>query len=417
MENIADIKEKAKYCLNCKLKPCSKGCPMNTNIPEFIEKIKEENFEEAYYILKENNIFSHICSIICPQEDQCEGSCVRGIKSTPTSIGKLEQFVNEWAIENKLQNKKIEIKQERNEKIAVIGSGPAGIECAYELRKNGYQVIIFEKENDFGGILTYGIPDFRLSKKHVNEIIEMLQKLGVKFELGKELGKNLHIEDLKKEYDAIFLGIGAEVPSKYDLGDFEQIYDSDYFLKMYNNNKKIENLGNVVVIGGGNVAMDCSRAAVRMGAESVSILYRRDAENMPARKIELEEAIEDGVKPVFTTRVIKAEGKNRKIEKLQCIKTQVIDGKAIDLPDGEFEYKADTVVFAIGLKPNKDILEKEKLEYNERGLISINDKCETNIEKVYAGGDLSEAKSTVCRALGSSRKAAQAIMERLGKNV
>ena len=417
MENIADIKEKAKYCLNCKLKPCSKGCPMNTNIPEFIEKIKEENFEEAYYILKENNIFSHICSIICPQEDQCEGSCVRGIKSTPTSIGKLEQFVNEWAIENKLQNKKIEIKQERNEKIAVIGSGPAGIECAYELRKNGYQVIIFEKENDFGGILTYGIPDFRLSKKHVNEIIEMLQKLGVKFELGKELGKNLHIEDLKKEYDAIFLGIGAEVPSKYDLGDFEQIYDSDYFLKMYNNNKKIENLGNVVVIGGGNVAMDCSRAAVRMGAESVSILYRRDAENMPARKIELEEAIEDGVKPVFTTRVIKAEGKNRKIEKLQCIKTQVIDGKAIDLPDGEFEYKADTVIFAIGLKPNKDILEKEKLEYNERGLISINDKCETNIEKVYAGGDLSEAKSTVCRALGSSRKAAQAIMERLGKNV
>ena len=417
MENIADIKEKAKYCLNCKLKPCSKGCPMNTNIPEFIEKIKEENFEEAYYILKENNIFSHICSIICPQEDQCEGSCVRGIKSTPTSIGKLEQFVNEWAIENKLQNKKIEIKQERNEKIAVIGSGPAGIECAYELRKNGYQVIIFEKENDFGGILTYGIPDFRLSKKHVNEIIEMLQKLGVKFELGKELGKNLHIEDLKKEYDAIFLGIGAEVPSKYDLGDFEQIYDSDYFLKMYNNNKKIENLGNVVVIGGGNVAMDCSRAAVRMGAESVSILYRRDAENMPARKIELEEAIEDGVKPVFTTRVIKAEGKNRKIEKLQCIKTQVIDGKAIDLPDGEFEYKADTFVFAIGLKPNKDILEKEKLEYNERGLISINDKCETNIEKVYAGGDLSEAKSTVCRALGSSRKAAQAIMERLGKNV
>ncbi len=417
MENIADIKEKAKYCLNCKLKPCSKGCPMNTNIPEFIEKIKEENFEEAYYILKENNIFSHICSIICPQEDQCEGSCVRGIKSTPTSIGKLEQFVNEWAIENKLQNKKIEIKQERNEKIAVIGSGPAGIECAYELRKNGYQVTIFEKENDFGGILTYGIPDFRLSKKHVNEIIEMLQKLGVKFELGKELGKNLHIEDLKKEYDAIFLGIGAEVPSKYDLGDFEQIYDSDYFLKMYNNNKKIENLGNVVVIGGGNVAMDCSRAAVRMGAESVSILYRRDAENMPARKIELEEAIEDGVKPVFTTRVIKAEGKNRKIEKLQCIKTQVIDGKAIDLPDGEFEYKADTVIFAIGLKPNKDILEKEKLEYNERGLISINDKCETNIEKVYAGGDLSEAKSTVCRALGSSRKAAQAIMERLGKNV
>lgn len=417
METIEEIKEKAKYCLNCKLKPCSKGCPMNTNIPEFIEKIKEENFEEAYYILKENNIFSHICSIICPQEEQCEGSCVRGIKSNPTSIGKLEQFVNEWAKENNLQDKKIEIKQNKKERIAVIGSGPAGIECAYELRKNGYQVTIYEKENILGGILTYGIPDFRLRKEYVNEIIEKLQETGVKFETGKELGRNLHIEELKKEYDAIFLGIGAEVPSKYDLGDFEQIYDSDYFLKMYNSKQTIENLGNVVVIGGGNVAMDCSRAATKMGAESVSILYRRDTENMPARKIELEEAIEDGVKPVFTTRVIKAEGKDRKIEKLQCIKTQVIDGKAIDTPDGEFEYKADTVIFAIGLKPNKNILEKENLEYNERGLISINDKCETNIEKVYAGGDLSESKSTVCRALGSSRKAAKAIMERLEKNV
>lgn len=413
MENIEKIKEKANYCLNCKLKPCTNGCPMNTNIPEFIEKIKEEKFEDAYYILKENNIFSHICSIICPQEEQCEGSCIRGIKSNPTSIGKLEQFVNEWAKENNLQDKEIEIKQDKKEKIAVIGSGPAGIECAYELRKNGYQVTIFEKEEVLGGILTYGIPDFRLKKEYVNEIIKKLQDIGVNFEEGRELGRNLHIEELKKEYDAIFLGIGAEVPSKYDLGDFEQIYDSDYFLKMYNNKQTIQNLGNVVVIGGGNVAMDCSRAAAKMGAESVSILYRRDIEHMPARKIELEEAIEDGVKPVFTTRVIKAEGKDRKIEKLQCIKTKVIDGKAIDIPDGEFEYKADTVIFAIGLKPNKDILEKENLEYNERGLIAINDKCETNIEKVYAGGDLSEAKSTVCRALGSSRKAARAIMELL----
>lgn len=416
METIENIKEKAKYCLNCKLKPCSKACPMNTNIPEFIEKIKEEKFKDAYYILKENNIFSHICSIICPQEEQCEGSCVRGIKSTPTSIGKLEQFVNDWAIENKLQDKKIEIKQDKQEKIAVIGSGPAGLECAYELRKNGYQVTIFEKENVFGGILTYGIPDFRLRRKYVNEIIKMLKELGVKFEADKELGRNLHIEELKKEYDAIFLGIGAEVPSKYDLGDFEQIYDSDYFLKMYNSKQKIQNLGNVVVIGGGNVAMDCSRAAVKMDAKSVSILYRRDTENMPARKIELEEAIKDGVKPVFQARVIKAEGKDRKIEKLQCIKTKVVDGKAIDMPDGEFEYKADTVVFAIGLKPNKEILEKENLEYNERGLIAINDNCETNIEKVYAGGDLSESKSTVCRALGSSRKAAKAIIEILEQN-
>lgn len=413
MEKIENIKKQAQYCLGCKLKPCSKACPMNTNIPEFIGKIKEENIEEAYKILRENNIFSHICSIVCPQEDQCEGSCVRGIKSTPTAIGKLEKFVNEWAIENNIKDEKtkIENEKEKEQKIAVIGSGPAGIECAYELRKNGYQVTIFEKEETYGGILTYGIPDFRLDKKHVNEIIEKLKEMGVKFENNKELGRNLHIAELKEKYDAIFLGIGAEVPSQYDLGDFEKIYDSDTFLKAYNSGKYIENLGDVVVIGGGNVAMDSARSAIKMGAKTVSILYRRDLTCMPAREIELKEAIEDGVKQVFTTRVIKAEGKNKKIEKVKCIQTKIIDGKAIDIPNSEFDYKADTVIFAIGLKPNKKVLEKENLEYNERGLIAINDKCQTNIEKVFAGGDLSESKSTVCRALGSSRKAAIAIME------
>lgn len=415
MEELENIKKQADYCLGCKLKPCSNACPMNTNIPEFISKIKEEKFKEAYKILRENNIFSHICSIVCPQEEQCEGSCVRGIKSNPTAIGKLEKFVNEWAIENNIKDEKINIEEEKKEKIAVIGSGPAGIECAYELRKKGFKVTIFEKEETYGGILTYGIPDFRLSKEYVKQIIEKLKDMGVKFENKKELGKNLHISELKEKYDAIFLGIGAETPSKYDLGDFENIYDSDTFLKAYNNGKYIENLGNVVVIGGGNVAMDSSRSAVKMGAKSVSILYRRDIEHMPAREIELKEAVEDGVKPVFTTRVINAEGKNRKMESVNCIQTKVIDGKAIDIPNSEFKYEADTVVFAIGLKPNKQVLEKEGLEYNEKGLIAINDKGQTNLEKVFAGGDLSETKSTVCRALASSRKAAMSIIELLEK--
>lgn len=415
MEELENIKKQANYCLGCKLKPCSNACPMSTNIPEFIGKIKEEKFEEAYKILRENNIFSHICSIVCPQEEQCEGSCVRRIKSNPTAIGKLEKFVNEWAVENNIKDEKIEIEKEKDKKVAVIGSGPAGIECAYELRKKGYQVTIYEKEEVYGGILTYGIPDFRLSKNYVQEIIEKLKNMGVKFENKKELGKNLHISELKEKYDAIFVGIGAETPSKYNLGDFENIYDSDTFLKAYNNKKYIENLGNVVVIGGGNVAMDSSRSAVKMGAKSVSILYRRDIEHMPAREIELKEAVEDGVKPVFTTRVINAEGKNRKMEFVKCIQTKVIDGKAIDVPNSEFNYEADTVVFAIGLKPNKQVLEKEGLEYNERGLIAIDDKGQTNIEKVFAGGDLSETKSTVCRALASSRKAAISIMEMLEK--
>lgn len=414
MEIEENIKEKAKYCLKCKAKPCSKACPMHTNIPEFIAEITNNNLEKAYEILRENNIFSHICSIICPQEDQCEGSCVRGIKQTPTQIGTLEKYVNDWAKKN---NKKINVvkSEEKPNKIAVIGSGPAGLECAYELRKNGYQVTVYEKEKDLGGILNYGIPDFRLNKELIKEIIDMLKDLGVKFETEKELGKNIHISELKEKYDSIFLGIGAETPSKYDLGDFEQIYDSEYFLKAYNKNQYIPNLGNVVIIGGGNVAMDSARAALKMGATTSNILYRRDTEHMPARKIELEEAIQDGVNPVFTTRVIKANGKNKKIENVECIKTQVIDGKAIDMPNTEFKFKADSIVFAIGLKPNKEVLEKEGLTYNERGLIEIDENGRTNISGVYAGGDLSETKSTVCRALGSAKKAANSIMEFLEK--
>lgn len=415
MKEIENIKEKANYCLGCKLKPCSKACPMHTNIPEFIGKIKEEKFEEAYNILKENNIFSHICSIICPQEDQCEGSCVRGIKQAPTKIGELEEFVNDWAEENKIITENIEVKENKKEKIAVVGAGPAGIECAYELRKNGYQVVVFEKEKVLGGILEYGIPDFRLNKTYVMNIIEQLKNMGVQFETEKELGKNLHLSDLTKEFDAVFLGIGAESPSKYDLGDFENIYDSDYFLKAYNSGNYLKDLGDVVVIGGGNVAMDSSRAAKRMGANSVSILYRRDLESMPAREIELKEAIEDGVKPVFTTRVIKAEGTEGKMENVRCIQTKVVEGKAIDIPNSEFDYKADTVIFAIGLKPNKKVLEQENLTYNERGLIEIDESGKTNIDKVFAGGDLSETKSTVCRAIASAKKAAESIMEMLEK--
>ncbi len=405
-----EILEKANYCLKCKIKPCSKACPMHTNIPEFITEISKGEYEKAYKILRENNIFTHICSIVCPQEEQCEGSCVRGIKQSPTQIGELEKFVNEWAEKNNIKYIS-EIKKQKNKRIAVIGSGPAGLQAAYDLRKEGFEVTIFEKEKKLGGILNYGIPDFRLEKEYVNNIIEELKQLGVKFELGK----NIHMKELLKKYDSIFLGIGAEMPSKYNLGEFDKIYDSDYFLKAYNSNNFIKDLGNVVVIGGGNVAMDSARAAVKMGATTSNILYRRGEEHMPARKIELQEAIEDGVNPEFKTRVIKAEGTNKKIEKVKCIKTEVIDGKAIDMPNTEFDFKADSVVFAIGLKPNKEILEKEGLQYNDNGLISVDENGKTNIDNVYAGGDLAESKSTVCRALGSARKAAKSIIEDLEK--
>lgn len=414
MEKIEKIQKMADYCLNCKAKPCTKACPMNTNIPEFIQKIKSKEYGEAYNILQGNNKFSYICSLVCPQEEQCQGSCVRGVKSEPTQIGKLEKFVNEWAIETKYNIKHKEIKNKVNKKVAVIGSGPAGLSCCIELLNNGYDVTVFEKELLAGGLLRYGIPDFRLSKENIDRIIENIKSYGAKFEFNKELGKNLHIKQLKEEYDYIFLGIGAEVSTTYKLSDnnVEKIYDSEYFLKEYNNERNIKNLGDVIVIGGGNVAIDCARTAVRMGAKNVSILYRRDEENMPARDIEVKEAIEDGVKINYKTRVISAiSDENGKITGVNCIKTNIIDKKAVDIPNTEFTYPANTVVFAIGLKPNKTILSDEGININEYGLVEIDDECRTNIENVFAGGDVSESKSTVCRALSAGRKAALKIIE------
>ena len=415
MEELEEIKLKANWCLGCKNKPCSNGCPMKTNIPEFISKIKENNLKEAYNILIQNNIFSHVCSLVCPQEKQCEGSCIRGIKSTPTEIGKLEAFVNEWAIKN---NIKPDIHQEiekKNVKVAIIGSGPAGLSCSYELAKSGVKSVVFEKENVLGGILSYGIPDFRLDKKIIDRIVEVLKSLGVEFKLGQELGKNISIKELKKKFDYIFIGIGAELSTTYSLSDekLENIYNSDEFLRHYNFNNYIKNLGNVVVIGGGNVAMDCARTAVKMGAKKVSILYRRDKAHMPARSVELQDAIKDGVEWKELTRVNNANLKDGKIVSVHCNKTEIIDGKAIDVKGEEFDYDADTVVFAIGLKPNRELIEKEGLKLTEWGTILVNENNETSIENVYSGGDVTDNKSVVCKALASGKKASKAIIEKI----
>lgn len=416
MKDIEEINELAKWCLNCKTKPCSKtGCPMQTQIPEFISKIKTGEYEEAYKILLDNNIFSHVCSLVCPQEEQCEGSCIRGIKQTPTKIGKLEQFVNEWAIENNIKYK-ISKLEKNGKKIAVIGSGPAGIECAIELLKNGYDVTIFEKDEKAGGILWYGIPDFRLPKNIVSEIISRVQDLGAMIKTNVEFGKDITINSLKEEYDGIFIGIGAANSTIYSLAENiadGSVYKSDVFLKAYNENKFLNNLGNVVVIGGGNVAMDCSRTAIKMGAESVKILYRRDEEHMPARKIELEDAIKDGVEFVPLTRVVSANTQNGKIESVNCIQTQIVDGKAVDCEEKEFTVEANTVVFAIGLKPEKSLLEKEGIKLNDWGLIEVDENGMTNIENVFAGGDVTESKSTVCRALAEGKKAANGIIKKV----
>lgn len=408
------VSECANYCLNCKLKPCSlKGCPMQTNIPEFIMQVKKENYKEAYKILQENNAFSYICSIVCPQEEQCEGSCIRGIKSEPTNIGALEKFVNEWALKNKVEYN-FSKKEANGKKVAVIGSGPAGLECSIELLKNGFDVDIYEKDETPGGILVYGIPDFRLPKDLVKNIISKIKKLGGKFFTNRTLGVDFQLEEITKKYDAVFVGIGATKPCNYNLTEknVTGIYESDIFLRAYREKKYPKELKTVVVIGGGNVAMDCARVASRMGAKNVKILYRRDRAHMPARKLELQEAIQDGVNFKELTRVESANIENGKIVSLNCLKTEIIEGKAVDKnPTENFIEEANTIVFAIGLKPDKNLIKENGIELDDFGYIKIDENGKTNLHNVYAGGDNTESKSTVCRALAAGKKAAYGIIK------
>ncbi len=414
-----DIEEMANYCLNCKNRPCSnQGCPMHTPIPDFIDCIRNEKIDYAYKLLTDNNIFSHICSLVCPQENQCEGKCVRGIKGKPVSIGKLEEFVNQTAKEDHLII--LRDKKEKNgKKAAIIGSGPAGLECAYELALAGFEVDVFEKENFAGGILKYGIPDFRLDKGKVDKVIREIKRQGVNFYFKKALGKNINIQELKEEYDYIFISIGLSRQQSYQLNEqrLEGIYKSDKFLRAYYNKKFIDNLGEVVIIGGGNVAMDCARVAIRMGASKAKILYRRDRNYMPASKSELEEAINEGVEFKELVRVDSANGENGRVVTVNCAVTEIIDGKAVDKGDAElYTEKADTVVFAIGSKTDTKMLEACGFQTDEKGYLIIDEDGMTSIENVYAGGDLTENNSTVCYALASGRKVAQKIIEKESKN-
>ena len=413
---MKEILNYAKDCLNCKVKPCSmKGCPIKTNIPEFINMVKEEKFEEAYKILQENNLSSYICSLVCPQEEQCEGSCVRGIKEVPVHIGNLEKAVNEWAIQNNFEYK-IEQKESNGKKVAIVGAGPAGLACAIELLKEGFTVDIYEKDELPGGILIYGIPDFRLSKSIVEDLINKIKLLGATFITKKELGKDFSIDELTQKYNATFIGIGATKSTTYALSenDIKGVYNSDEFLKAYNEKRFISNLGKVVVIGGGNVAMDSARAAIKMGAEEVKILYRRDRAHMPARECELDDAIQDGVKFKELVRVISADTEEGKIKNVNCIETEIIDGKAVDKNGAEnYKEEANTVIFAIGLKPDKNLLQTQGIELDDWGYVKVDEDGKTNLDNVYAGGDNTESKATVCRALAAGKKAAFGIIKNI----
>lgn len=410
MNTLQEAQNEANKCLNCKIPRCQKGCPISTHIPQFISEIKNNNLEEAYKILQENNIMSDVCSNVCPYEECCVGNCVKGIKGEPVQVNKLEKYVNNWARENNVVYVN-EVEKKNNIKVAIIGSGPAGIECGVELAKKGFDVTIFEKEKEIGGLLTYGIPGFRLPRDITQNLTKRIKSLGIHIQTNIEFGKELTMKELKKqEYKAIFIAIGAEKSSAYTLTNEEcnNIYKSDYILKEYNAKRIVKDLGNVIIIGGGNVATDSARAAIRMGAKSSTILYRRDKEKMSAREIELQEAIEDGVEVIYNTKVLEAVVKDGKMQKVKCIKTDTSNEEVKDIENSEFYINADTIIFAIGLKPNSTILENENIEL-ENGRIKIDENYKTNIEGVFAGGDVCQSKATVCLAIKAGKEAAKNI--------
>lgn len=417
MDNIKNIINEANKCLNCKNPMCKKGCPIETNIPKFINEIKNNNLEKAFEILQENNILSDVCSNVCPYEEYCLGHCIKGIKGESVNIPKLEKYINLWARDNNIKYE-YKIEKNNNKNIAIIGSGPSGLSCATELAKKGYNVTIFERESKIGGLLSYGIPGFRLPRNITSKLTEKILNLGINIKTNIEFGKDIVLNELKKEFDAIFIGIGADIQSTYELCDekCETIYKSDYILKEYNAKNVIKNLGDVIIIGGGNVATDCSRAVLKMGAKSSTIVYRRDYSKMPARDDEIKLAIKDGVKIVYNTKVLKAEIKNNRIENVKCVKTQTIDDKIEDIKNSEFYINANSIIYAIGAKPDKKLIEKEKIKINENGLIKINENYMTNINGVFAGGDATQSKSTVCMAICDGKKAAVEINKFVLKN-
>lgn len=413
MEN--DIKQKAEYCLNCKNPQCRTGCPLENNIPAFIQKVKEDNLEEAYKILCETTVMPAICGKICPHQKQCQGKCIRGIKSKPVSIGELEAYVGDWALSNQICHKNI---QENNKKVAVIGGGPSGLTAATFLRRKGYQVTIYEKQKDLGGILKRGIPEFRLPNEIVEKTIEQILALGINVQCEKELGRNLELANLEKEYDAIYLSIGANIPRKMAIEgeELEGVYGGNSLLENLNHpdytNKK------VAIIGGGNVAMDCARTIKRMGAKQVVVIYRRSEVDMPAEEKEIVDAKQEGVEFLFLNNVVKILGKD-KVEQIECIKTELVQKEGetrkspVNIENSNYIMDMDCVVMAVGGKVDKDIIEKCNIETTSRKYVQVNENNQTSHEKVFAGGDVVGQNSTVAWAASDGRKVANKIIEYL----
>ncbi len=414
-----EISSKANHCLGCKVKMCQKGCPLGNDITQFIAYIKEEKYEEAYHILCDTTILSPICGRICPHKSQCEGSCVRGIKGESVSIGNLEAYLGDLAIENDYEIPKFS-NEVKNKKIAIVGGGPAGLTAAAQLVRYGYDVTIYEKYDKLGGILRHGIPEFRLQKEVLDKQIKKILDLGIKVKYEQALGKDYTLEDLEKEYDAIFLGFGANISSKMGISgeDLNGVYGGNELLE---HNTHPDYTGKkVAVIGGGNVAMDTSRTIKRLGAEEVTVIYRRAEKQMPAERKEIEDAKSEGVKFLFQTNLVSIKGQE-KVERIECIKTELVkkEGEArevpVDIKGSNYEIPMDYVVMAVGSKTEEILVKSLGVELTSWGNIKVDENYMTSKNKVFAGGDLSGTKQTVAWASRSGREAANAIMRFLEK--
>lgn len=446
--NENEITDLAEQCFGCIAKPCQKGCPLENDTTGFIALVKEKKYKEAFDLLAQTTVLMPICGRVCPHTKQCQGKCVKSIKSNAVEIGKMEAFIGDMAIKNNWNLPWAPV-DESELKVAIVGGGPAGLTCSHFLRRKGVQVTIYEKYNHLGGILRYGIPNFRLDKDLLDNWIAKILECGIKVEYGKELGVNLSIEELESKYDKIFLAFGANVSTQMGIPgeDLEGVLGGNELLEYCSERIHLQGQNTnfagktVVVSGGGNVAMDVSRTIKRAGAEHVYVVYRRSEKEMPAEQKEIDEAKEDGVEFLFQNNILRINGDDEadscssgiksnssdaeaavnysevrgKVKSIECIKTELVQKEGetrlspVNIEGSNYELECDYVIMAIGSKPQENVVSKLGVELDKKGRIVVDENGRTSKENIYAGGDIAENMGTVAYAARAGRNVAEKI--------